>query len=152
MPLLLKPLKSEEVFSAMNDVILNKSTTIERCINRIHEVYEGNPDNLKDFTKQDSIILNIQRACEASIDLAMHIVSERKLGVPKASREGFKLLQEAGLIDATLAKTLMNMVGFRNIAVHDYQTLELDILQAILDKHINDFKDFTKVVLRLEQC
>lgn len=136
----------------MNDVILNKSTTIERCINRIHEVYEGNPDNLKDFTKQDSIILNIQRACEASIDLAMHIVSERKLGVPKASREGFKLLQEAGLIDATLAKTLMNMVGFRNIAVHDYQTLELDILQAILDKHINDFKDFTKVVLRLEQC
>ena len=152
MPLLLKPLKSEEVFSAMNDVILNKSTTIERCINRIHEVYEGNPDNLKDFTKQDSIILNIQRACEASIDLAMHIVSERKLGVPKASREGFKLLQEAGLIDATLAKTLMNMVGFRNIAVHDYQTLELDILQAILDKHFNDFKDFTKVVLRLEQC
>lgn len=152
MPLLLKPLKSEEVFSAMNDVILNKSTTIERCINRIHEVYEGNPDNLKDFTKQDSIILNIQRACEASIDLAMHIVSERKLGVPKASREGFKLLQEAGLIDATLAKTLMNMVGFRNIAVHDYQTLELDILQAILDKHINDFKDFTKVVLHLEQC
>ena len=152
MPLLLKQLKNEEVFSAMNDVILNKSTTIERCINRIHEVYEGNPDNLKDFTKQDSIILNIQRACEASIDLAMHIVSERKLGVPKASREGFKLLQEAGLIDATLAKTLMNMVGFRNIAVHDYQTLELDILQAILDKHIDDFKDFTKVVLRLEQC
>lgn len=134
----------------MNDVILNKTTTIERCINRIHEVYEGNPDNLKDFTKQDSIILNIQRACEASIDLAMHIVSERKLGVPKASREGFKLLHEAGLINATLAKTLMNMVGFRNIAVHDYQALELDILEAILNKHINDFKDFTKVLLQFE--
>ncbi len=133
----------------MNDVILNKTTTIERCVNRIHEVYEGNPDNLKDFTKQDSIILNIQRACEASIDLAMHIVSERKLGLPKASREGFKFLQEAGLINANLAKTLMNMVGFRNIAVHDYQTLELDILESILNKHINDFKDFTKVILQL---
>ena len=133
----------------MNDVILNKTTTIERCVNRINEVYEGNPDNLKDFTKQDSIILNIQRACEASIDLAMHVVSERKLGVPKASREGFKLLQEAGLIDATLAKTLMNMVGFRNIAVHDYQALELDILEAILEKHINDFKEFTKIILQV---
>ena len=55
----------------MNDVILNKTTTIERCIKRIHEVYEGNPENLTDYTKQDSIILNIQRACEASIDLAM---------------------------------------------------------------------------------
>lgn len=134
----------------MNDVILNKITTIERCVNRIHEVYEGNPENLKDFTKQDSIILNIQRACEASIDLAMHIVSERKLGVPKASREGFKLLQEAHIIDSSLAKTLMNMVGFRNIAVHDYQALKVDILEAILDKHIDNFKQFTKVVLQLE--
>lgn len=134
----------------MNDVILNKTTTIERCVNRIHEVYEGKPENLKDYTKQDSIILNIQRACEASIDLAMHIVSERRLGVPKASREGFLLLQEAGIINTTLAKTLMNMVGFRNIAVHDYQALELDILQAILEKHIDDFKDFAKVVLQLE--
>ena len=109
------------------------------------------PANLKDFTKQDSIILNIQRACEASIDLAMHLVSERKLGIPKASREGFKLLQDAGIIDQPLAKTLMNMVGFRNIAVHDYQELELDILEAILEKHIDDFKEFTKVVLRLEK-
>ena len=143
-------LKKEEVYLAMNDIILNKTTTIERCVKRIHEVYEGNPANLKDFTKQDSIILNIQRACEASIDLAMHIVSERKLGIPKASREGFKLLHEAGLIDMDLAKTLMNMIGFRNIAVHDYQALELDILEAILEKHIDDFKDFTKVILHLE--
>ena len=80
----------------------------------------------------------------------MHIVSEQKLGVPKASREGFKLLQEANIIDAKLAKTLMNMVGFRNIAVHDYQALKLEILEAILEKHIDDFKDFTKVVLQLE--
>lgn len=134
----------------MNDVILNKTTTIERCVNRIHEVYEGNPENLKDFTKQDSIILNIQRACEASIDLAMHIVSERKLGVPKASRDGFKLLEEAGLIDSAIAKTLMNMVGFRNIAVHDYQALEVEILESILEKHIDDFKNFTKIILQID--
>lgn len=134
----------------MNDIILNKITTIERCVKRIHEVYDGNPENLSDFTKQDSIILNIQRACEASIDLAMHIVSEKKLGVPKASREAFQLLQEAGLIDAALAKTLMNMVGFRNIAVHDYQALKLDILIAILEKHIDDFKKYTEVILKLE--
>lgn len=80
----------------------------------------------------------------------MHIVSERKLSVPKASREGFKLLEDAQLIDATLAKTLMNMVGFLNIAVRDDQALDLDILEAILDKHIDDFKKFTKFVLQLE--
>lgn len=104
----------------MNDVILNKTLSIEYYINCIQEVYSSNPENLKDFTKQDSIILNIQRACEASIDIAMHLVSERKLGIPKESRDGFRMLHEAGLLDAILTKTLMNMVGFRNIAVHDY--------------------------------
>lgn len=35
-----------------NDVILNKISVIERCINRIQEVYANDPSNLKDFTKQ----------------------------------------------------------------------------------------------------
>lgn len=134
----------------MNDVILNKVTTIERCIKRVHEVYEGNPEHLHDFTKQDSIILNIQRACEASIDIAMYLVSQKKLGVPKASRDGFIMLADAGIIDHDLAKTLINMVGFRNVAVHDYQALQLNILEAILEKHIDDFKAFTKVILQLD--
>jgi len=133
----------------MNDIIINKTINIERYLNRIHEVYDNNPENLQDFTKQDSIILNIQRACEASIDLAMHIVKERQLGVPKTSREGFNLLQEAKLIETNLANSLMNMVGFRNIAVHDYQALDFDILEAILEKHIDDFKRLTQVIMNL---
>lgn len=66
-------------------------------MNRVREVYGDNPENLMDFTMQDSIILNIQRACEASIDLAMHIVSDLKLGLPKTSREAFKLLEDNNL-------------------------------------------------------
>src|SRR5690625_2499324 len=107
--------------------------------------------NLSDFTKQDSIILNVQRACEASIDLAMHLVSKHKLGLPKTSREAFELLQNENMIEASLATPLMNMVGFRNIAVHDYQKLNIDILQSIIEKHVSDFLLFTKVILQLEQ-
>ena len=107
-----------------NDVILNKISVIERCIYRIKEVYENNSDNLKDYTKQDSIILNIQRACEASIDLAMHIVSEKRLGLPQSSRDAFDMLQTHSIIDEDVAKRLKEMVGFRNIAVHDDQTLK----------------------------
>ncbi len=129
-----------------NDVVLNKVVTIERCVNRVREVYDDNPENLKDFTKQDSIILNIQRACEASIDMAMHIVSDLQLGLPKTSREAFKLLEENNIINHVLAKTLMNMVGFRNIAVH-YQTIELNILQAIIENHLGDFKAYTAAIL-----
>lgn len=39
---------------------------------------------------------------------------------------------------------MMNMVGFHNSAVHDYEALELSILEAILEKHMADFKEFTK--------
>jgi hypothetical protein len=42
-----------------NDVILNKVSTIERCIRRIREEYEDDPLNLENYTKQDAIILNI---------------------------------------------------------------------------------------------
>ncbi|MGE7907489.1 type VII toxin-antitoxin system HepT family RNase toxin [Peribacillus sp. NPDC094092] len=131
-----------------NDVILNKISVIERCMNRVKVVYENNPENLKDYTKQDSIILNIQRACEASIDLAMHIVAERKLGLPQTSRDAFDMLHEALIIDENTVKRLKAMVGFRNIAVHDYQTVNLDILQQIVANHLEDFTDYTKQILK----
>ena len=62
-----------------NDVVLNKISVIERCKKRIIKVYDQKPENLKDYTKQDSIILNIQRACKACIDLAMHLVDQERL-------------------------------------------------------------------------
>ena len=125
-----------------SDVILNKIDTIERCINRIKEVYNDNPENLNDYTKQDSIVLNIQRACEASIDLAMHVISEKKLGVPQSSRDGFEVLNKNNLIDDKLTKNLKAMVGFRNIAVHDYKKIEVKIVQMIIERHLEDFKEF----------
>ncbi|KQU24520.1 hypothetical protein ASG65_18025 [Bacillus sp. Leaf13] len=130
-----------------NDVILNKVSVIERCINRVKDVYSNDPENLKNYTKQDSIILNIQRACESSIDLAMHIVAEQRLGLPQTSRDAFDMLQTHSIIDENIAKRLKAMVGFRNIAVHDYQTLNLDILEKIVDNHLGDFTDYTKQIL-----
>lgn len=131
-----------------NDVILNKISVIERCINRIHQVYENNPNNLKDFTKQDSIILNVQRACEASIDLAMHIIADKRLGLPQSSRDAFDMLQEHAIIEEQMAKRLKAMVGFRNIAVHDYQSINNEILKQIVEKHLGDFKEFTRQILQ----
>lgn len=72
-----------------DDVVYNKIAIIERCLQRIHEEYQENQENLRNYTKQDSIILNIQRACEASIDLAMHIVALKGLGIPQNSRDAF---------------------------------------------------------------
>lgn len=134
-----------------NDVILNKVSIIERCLRRIRVEYEGNPENLSNFTKQDSIILNLQRAMEACIDIAMHVVSRKKLGLPQNSRDAFTLLEKEGLISSSLAQKMKNMIGFRNIAVHDYQEMNLVILQRILDEHLVDFNEFTEIVIQLKE-
>lgn len=132
------------------DVIYNKIEIIERCIKRIDEVYENKPENLEDYTKQDSIILNIQRVCEACIDLAMHIVSEKKLGVPQNSRDAFEMLNKNGIIDIVMTKELKSMIGFRNIAVHDYQSINLEIVKEIIEKHLIELKNFTQVIIKEE--
>lgn len=138
--------ESESIFMK-NDVILNKISIIERCVKRVREEYDYNPENLKNFTKQDSIILNLQRACEASIDLAMHIIAEMKLGLPKSSQDAFTLLETADILPSSLVQKMKAMVGFRNIAVLDYQEMNLVILQKIVEDHLIDFMEYTKTIL-----
>ncbi len=145
---ILDRIKEEETI--YDDVILNKTANIERCIKRIHEEYENNPENLKNYTKQDSIILNIQRACVACIDVAMHLVSIKKFGVPQNSRDAFDLLYQNNIISEKLKKQLVGMVGFRNIAVHNYQEVVIEIIQKIIEKHLQDLLEFKKVVLAIK--
>jgi uncharacterized protein YutE (UPF0331/DUF86 family) len=135
-----------------SDVLLNKVAVIERCLARVEAEYRGHEDELEtNFTRQDSIILNLQRACEAAIDGAMHLVRVKKLGVPQESRDAFGMLYEAGLIDAALRDRLQAMVGFRNVAVHDYRRLNLAVVRSILQTRLEDFREFGKVLLGAEE-
>ncbi len=135
----------------IDDIIANKIQVIERCLKRIDEEYEQNPKNLLNYTKQDSIILNLQRAIEAAIDIAMHLCAVFKFGVPQSSREAFDLLEEKKVVSKELAKRLKAMVGFRNIAVHDYQAINLEILKNIIEKDLSDFLEFKDAVLNFLQ-
>ena len=128
-----------------DDVLLNKCEIVERCLKRIQEDYEGHESELSDdFMRQDAILLNIQRMCQASIDLAMHVVRVRALGLPRESRGSFELLKSAQVMDAELADKMMKMVGFRNLAVHNYQSIDLEIVHAIINQHLNDFRALTR--------
>ena len=134
-----------------DDVIFNKAGIIERCVARIREEHDGDDSNLlSNFTRQDSIILNLQRACEATIDLAMHIVRVNGLGVPQETRDAFQFLAEANLLDNEMSVNLMKMVGFRNVAVHDYRSLNLEIVQSIINNDLNLFLDFSKWAVQTE--
>ena len=80
----------------------------------------------------------------------MHMVRVRRLGIPQESREAFDMLCEAGLISENLRDRLKAMVGFRNVAVHDYRKLNLEVVRNILDTHLGDFRDFGEAVLRAD--
>lgn len=130
-----------------DDIIINKIETIKRCIKRVNEEYNNTPSNLEIYTKQDSIILNIQRLCEASLDLALHYIKVNKLEIPQTSKDSFKILETNGIISKELSKNLQGMVGFRNIAVHDYQSLNLDILKKVIEIHLVDPLSLAKIIL-----
>lgn len=133
-----------------DDVILNKVAAIERCLKRVDEEYRGHELELAtNLTRQDSIVLNLQRACESTIDLAMHLVRARTLGLPQDSREAFTLLRQAGILDTTLTENLQRMVGFRNVAVHRYQDINLDIVRAVLAHRTDDFRALCRIALAL---
>lgn len=109
-----------------DDVLINKAAIIERCLERVREEYQGHERQLEtNFTRQDAIVLNLLRACEASIDAAMHIVRQRQLGLPQESRDAFRLLEQSGLLTKELSGQMQRMVGFRNVAVHNYTKLSL---------------------------
>jgi hypothetical protein len=69
---------------------------------------------------------------ELAIDMANHLIKEKKLGLPKESKESFTLLEQAGIIPPNLAKKLRGMVGFRNILVPCSQNCLTSLFQ--LDK------------------
>jgi uncharacterized protein YutE (UPF0331/DUF86 family) len=134
----------------MNDIILNKKESIERCIKQVRLYYGIHSDIAfkEDYLKQDAIAVNLQRAAEQVIDLANHVIKKKKLGLPKESREGFEILSRASVIPKELADKLKGMVGFRNVLVHQYEDLDVKIMVDVIEHHLEDLIDFTNYVMQ----
>lgn len=133
----------------VDDVLLNRADSIERSIARAIEEYEAAGDQLgSDCTHQDALVLNLLRACETAIDMAMHVVRRDRLGIPQNSRDAFELLAAAGRLDQTSADAMKRMVGFRNIAVHNYRVLEMGVIEDIVRNRLDDFRDFIRKLLQ----
>jgi uncharacterized protein YutE (UPF0331/DUF86 family) len=131
------------------DVALNKKESIERCIRQVQYYYTISSDKPfeTDHLKQDAIAINLQRAAEQAIDLANHAIRKGKLGLPKDSRDSFDILAASSVISVDLAGKLKGMVGFRNILVHDYKELDLNVMKDVIENRLNDLIRFTNDVL-----
>ncbi len=129
------------------DVLLAKASMVQRCIARISQTLEGDYEKLRECDAQDVVVLNLQRAVQAVLDMAAHLGADLHGEVPRTLKEHFRLLGDAQVIDRDLEKRLVAMVGFRNIAVHNYEQIDVHILKSIVEHHLKDLEEFCRIAL-----
>jgi len=129
-------------------IIERKLDSLWRCLERVRSRTPANAsDLLNDLDLQDVLVLNLSRAVQICVDVAVHILSERKQPPPETMGKAFELLAQEGLLDTELAQRLKKSVGFRNLAVHNYEAIDWAIVHAIATRHLVDFEAFAKAVM-----
>ena len=128
------------------DVALAKLATIERGLERIRSVTHGDPESIDDLDVEEIVVLNLQRAIQATIDLTAHVIAGRRWGLPDSLRAHFRILVDQRILAPGLGVRLEGMVGFRNIAVHEYDRIDRAILKAIVGGHLPDLEEFSAAI------
>jgi uncharacterized protein YutE (UPF0331/DUF86 family) len=130
-----------------DDIVIAKVSNIKECLRKIQKITGGNADTLDDSIVEDVFVLNCQRAIQSCIDLAHYRIAQSGLSVPTEYQESFEIISKEGMINKDLCESMKKMVGFRNIAVHEYSKLNKKILKSILTKHLVDIEKFYKSIL-----
>jgi len=90
----------------------------------------------------------LQILIEVCIDIANHIISDQGMRLPTGYADTFKVLKENKVISETLCKTLEKMAKFRNVVVHQYETIDPKIVVSILHKNLRDFEKYKKSIIK----
>ena len=131
----------------MNEVLAQKITSLQRCVARARQAHaEAGADFRTTYNLQDAAVLNVIRACDTAIDLANMLIRRRRLGIPDQSRESFAILCREKSIPSDLGERLQKMVGFRNVAVHQYRDLDIAIVEMVITRHLDDLLKFAQTV------
>ncbi len=101
----------------------------------------------KDRDLQSIVLFNLIQLIQACIDIGAHIISDSGWEAPATQSEIFGILADKKVISKPLAGKLVQMVGFRNRIVHEYEKTDLKIVRAIWKKHLADIEQFCKAVV-----
>jgi len=124
-------------------VIANKIESLRRCLKRVEQRCPQSLDALiNDLDAQDVLTLNLSRAVQLCVDISLHILSSGNQPIPQTMADAFTGLAEEGVITADLAEKMRKSVGFRNIAIHQYEKINWAIVYAIATEKMVDFKAF----------
>jgi len=128
-----------------SDLVAKKLALIETCVQQLRTL--ARPEAIRtDIREQRFVEHTLQIAIQSALDVASHIVSDERLGEPETNRELFDLLVRAGRLSETLASSLRDMAGFRNVLVHGYQEVDLGIVEDVLAHHLSDLLAFVVAV------
>lgn len=130
-------------------ILREKLESLRRCIARVEEKKPSSLAALEgDLDLQDILVLNLTRAVQICVDLGSHIISEADAAAPQSMGEVFAVLARLGIIEEATALNLRKSVGFRNIAVHHYEAIDWEIVLAICERSLEDFRTFARAVSR----
>ncbi|MEW5893868.1 MAG: DUF86 domain-containing protein [Pseudomonadota bacterium] len=128
-------------------VIEQKLESLRRCLARIEAKCPQDVVVLTaDADVQDIVSLNLTRAVQLAVDIGAHLLAGMTVPPPDTMGQTFDRLAEAGVIGAELARRLKKAVGFRNIAVHNYEAIDWAIVHAICKHRLTDFTDYARAV------
>lgn len=131
----------------MTEVAARNVTALQRCVTRARTLLAEAGATFRDNqTLQDAAVLNVIRACDTTIDLANMVIRRKRLGIPGESRESFAILAREGIIATESAARLQKMVGFRDVAVHQYQDLDLHIVESVIRTDLDEVLAFAQTV------
>ena len=130
------------------EVIEQKIESLRRCVERVRQKTPETAAVLsKDPDAQDILTLNLTRSIQLCVDIGAHLIAAQNKPAPDTMGQTFDVLADMGVISAELAMRLKKGVGFRNIAVHNYEAIDWEITHAIATRHMNDFAAFAAAVV-----
>jgi uncharacterized protein YutE (UPF0331/DUF86 family) len=131
-------------------LILRKLTELEEYLGQIKEYSAISAEEYSsDWKTQRIVERTLQIMIELCTDIAGHFISDRKLRVPVSYADTFKSLGEADIITLDLMGIMEKMAKFRNIVVHQYESVDTAIVIIILHKHLDDFLQFRDAILAM---
>ena len=88
-------------------------------------------------------------AIEAALALCYHVSARRLRTAPEDYAGCFASMEKAGVIDAGLSQRLQLMARFRNLLVHVYWTIDYQRVFGVLERDLDDLRDFSRIVASL---
>ncbi|AZO93468.1 DUF86 domain-containing protein [Halocella sp. SP3-1] len=123
-------------------VIIRKLNELNKYLQQLRK-YEGvDKEELENNLDKLWIVeRGLQLCIQVILDIGNHVVSEKGVVVEQYS-DIFKELIKQGVISENYGNRIRGMAGFRNILVHEYADVDIEILVEVLNNSLSDFEQF----------